>query len=300
MGLFSLFKSSGMVYFPGDLTYFRFPDFYQLYLKIFSRLGINVNVLDRQKSCGLVALEAGYENEARKLMWKNLEDFKSEGVKRIITSSPESYVMFSQNYSSMLPDWEIEVVNLWELILNKLRTKSKLIKHKVTESVGYHDSCYLGRYSGIYNEPREILKLLGYKITEFQDSKEGSFCCGSCGGLPISNPRIANKIAKERLLQAKRLGIKKIIVSSLENYDILKQNSEGIDIVEFSEVLAIGLGIKKLEKDLDPEVEEVRIEESNSNEENEIVSSTVVDDDEIKIDEIDLKEEEEIRQEYYE
>jgi len=279
MGLFSLFKSSGMIYFPGDLTYFKFPECYQLYLKIFSKLGINVSVLDRQKSCGLVALEAGYENETRKLMRKNLEDFKLEGVKKIITNSPESYVMFSQNYSSMLPDWDIEVINFWELILNKLKIKPRLIKYKAMEMVGYHDSCYLGRYSGIYDEPREILKLLGYEIKEFQDLKEDSFCCGSCGGLPTSNPRIANRIAKERLLQAKRLGIKKIIVSSLENYDILKENSEGIEIVEFSEVLAIGLGIKKIDENLDSEEET---------------------EDVIKIDEVDLMEEEEIRQEYYE
>lgn len=268
MGLFSLFKGNGMVYFPGDLTYFKFREFYELYLKIFSKLGIKVSVLDKQNSSGLFALQTGYETEARKLMRKNLEDFNLDGVKKVITNSPEDYVMFSQNYSAMLPDWNIEVVNLMELILNKLKIKPRLVKHKAMELVGYHDSCYLGRYSGIYDEPREILRLLGYEIKEFQDSRENSFCCGSCGGLSIANPRIADKIAKERLLQAKRLGIKKIIVSSLENYDILKKNSEDIEIMEFSEVLAKGLGIKKKE-DLDFEKEEGG-EDIQINEEEEI------------------------------
>ena len=61
MGLFSLFKGNGMVYFPGDLTYFKFREFYELYLKIFSKLGIKVSFLDKQNSSGLFALQTGYE-----------------------------------------------------------------------------------------------------------------------------------------------------------------------------------------------------------------------------------------------
>ena len=282
MGLFSLFKSSGMIYFPGDITYFKFRENYELYLKIFSKLGITVRVLDKQNSCGLVPLELGYESEARKLMRQNLEDFKLENIKKLITNSPECYKMFSENYSEMLPDWDVEVINIWELILDRLQSRPKLIKNSVMEMVCYHDSCYLARYSEICREPREILKLFGYEIKEFPDSKENSFCCGSCGGLNLINPKLANKIAKERILQAKRMGVKKIIVSSLANYEILKNNSEDIEILEFSEVLAIGLGIKKIEEELDSEVEE-----------NEI-------DNKIAVDKIDLKEEEEIRQEYYE
>ena len=49
------------------------------------------------------------------------------------------------------------------------------------EVVTYHDSCYLGRNCGIYEVPRNILKLIGYQIKEMDNSKENSFCCGSCG-----------------------------------------------------------------------------------------------------------------------
>jgi hypothetical protein len=119
------------------------------------------------------------------------------------------------------------------------------------ELVTYHDSCYLGRGCGIYDAPRKILSFLGYEIKEMKDSKENSFCCGSCGGLVRTNPELADKVAKERILQAKRIGIKKIIVGSLDNYAILKKNSEGtgIEIVELSEALGYGLGILKQEEE---------------------------------------------------
>lgn len=246
MRLFSLFKDSGTFYFPGCVS-FKFPEYVELYKRIFYKLGIDFDVLDLGVCCGLPVLEQGYEGEARKLMRKNFENFKIKGVKRIITNCPACYKVFSQDYPEMIPDWDIEVVNLWGLILEKLENKPRLIKQKAMEFVSYHDSCYLGRYSGIYDEPRKILKLLGYELEEMNDSRENSFCCGSCGGLPRTNFALADKIAKERILQAKRVGVKKIIVASLDNYKLLKKNSDGIDIVELSEVLGLGLGIKKME-----------------------------------------------------
>ena len=133
------------------------------------------------------------------------------------------------------------------MILDKIEQKPNLIKNKKYEEIAYHDSCYLGRYCQIYDEPRKILELLGYKIKEFKNSREKSFCCGSCGGLPIVNKELSDSLAKERILQAKRRNIKKIIVCSLKNYILLKENSKdsNIEIIEMSEVLADAFNIKK-------------------------------------------------------
>ena len=251
MKLFSIFSKSNTLYFPGCTTYFKFQQNYKLYQKILSKLGITFKITEKKVCSGLSALEAGYEQEARKLARRNFEIFKEEGIKSIITNSPEAYKMFLYNYPEILPDWDINVKNLWAIILNKLKTKPRLIKYKTTETVTYQDSCYLGRYCGIYDEPREILKLIGYEIKELFDSGPESICCGSCGGLPTANAELADEIAKEKILQAKRIGVKKIIVVSMKNYELLKKNSEasGVEIMELSEVLALALGIKIKEKE---------------------------------------------------
>ncbi len=245
MGIFSLFNKSNTVYFPGCTTYFKFPDYFDLYQKIFTKLGINFKVMDNNGCCGIEPLEAGYEIEARKLARKNFDVFRGEDVDSVITTSPECFKMFSQDYPDFLPDWNIEVKNIWEVVLSRLKSKPKLIRDKAMEAVTYHDSCYLGRHSGVYDAPREILGLIGYEIIEMADSREESVCCGSCGGLPRTNPELANQIARQRILQAKRTGVKKIIVASLDNYELLKKNTvPGIEIVEISEALAIALGFQ--------------------------------------------------------
>ena len=291
MGLISWFGKNSTLYFPGCATYFKFKENFELYKKIFSRLKIDFKIIDKNICCGLPAFEAGYESDARKLCRRNLEIFKEEGIKNIITNSPCCYEMLVKNYPEFLPDWNIKTKNIWEIILKKLKSRQKLIKNKSEEEVTYQDSCYLGRYCNIYNEPREILGLIGYKIKEMADSREESICCGSCGGLNIINSELANKIAKERILQAKRIGVKKMIVASINDYELLKKNSEGtgIEILELSEVLTEALDIRKEIKEIAEEKQEISEEESDEGEESENEETEEEIEDELNEDEEDEK-----------
>jgi Fe-S oxidoreductase len=49
------------------------------------------------------------------------------------------------------------------------------------EKVVYHDPCYLGRYRGVYDEPRDLLKRQ-VELLEAPRNRERSFCCGAGGG----------------------------------------------------------------------------------------------------------------------
>ena len=258
MGIFSVFSKSNTLYFPGCIAYFRDKDSFELWKKIFYKLGIDFKLAEKKVCCGLPALEAGYDSLARKLARRNFDIFKEEKIDKILTPCPVCYKMFKEDYKRFLPEWNIEALNVWKIILDKLEEKPGLIKNKVNEEegklinkvnedgeTGFQDSCYLGRYSGIYEEPREIVKLIGYKIKEIKDNRENCFCSGSCGSLPITNPELANKTAREKLLQFKRAGIKKLIVCSPEEYELLKKNSTEtkIEILEFSEILGNALGL---------------------------------------------------------
>ena len=120
MGLFSRFKKSDVLYYPGCRTYIKHKENMELYKKIFSKLGINLLIMDKNFCCGLPALELGYEQEARKIARKNLEFLKENNIKKIMTSCPSCYKMLTQDYPEMLPDWDIEIENTWEIILKKL------------------------------------------------------------------------------------------------------------------------------------------------------------------------------------
>jgi|TARA_Y100000310_G_C20609076_1_gene777064 Fe-S oxidoreductase len=247
MGLFDLFAKKESVYLPGCITYYKFRDNFELYLKIFSVLGIGFKVLDEQRCSGLEPWESGYDLEMRKLVRDNFNIFKENNVRSIMTTEPGCYKILFRDYPEILPYWNIEIINVWNLILDKLEKKPWLIKEH-NEFVTYHDSCYLGRYCGIYDAPREIIKRLGYTIKEMDNSRENSFCCGSCGGLPRVSKNLSDNIAKERILQAKRIGVKKMIVVGFENYSLLKENvgDSDIEILELGMILADSLEIRKI------------------------------------------------------
>jgi heterodisulfide reductase subunit D len=171
-------------------------------------------------------LNAGYRKEARKLAKKNFKIFKEHNIQKIITNCPSCYHIFSEVYPKIISDWDIEVEHATVTICKAL--KKKKIKYnglnENREEVVYHDPCHLGRYSGIYNEPREVIKLLGGKLIEYKNNRENSLCCGGGGGMRANFPIKAKEIAKQKTKV--RSNIKKIISPCGLCYSNIKSASD--------------------------------------------------------------------------
>ena len=96
----------------------------------------------------------------------------------------------------------------------------------------YHDPCFLARHANIIETPRKILKEIGYELIEMKSNKKNTKCCG--GTLKLTNPKLANKMAQERLKEAK---IKRVVTSCPMCYKHLKDNARDIQIYELSQLL---------------------------------------------------------------
>jgi Fe-S oxidoreductase len=141
--------------------------------KIFNEIGLNFAVLgNKEGCCGNDALALGEEGLFELLKEENESIFEEYGVKKLVTPSPHCYNTFKNYY-------EVETFFTLEIIYRAIENDMLEFKYDVEARVTYHDPCYLGRYNGIYDIPREVLKsIYNINLVEMRRIKENSFCCG--------------------------------------------------------------------------------------------------------------------------
>lgn len=231
---FNLFGGN-ILYYPGCLTKFVARDLQENYKKILNKIGIDFIMLkDFEACCGNPLINAGHEKEAKEIAEKNLKLFKERGVKKIITSCPACFHMFNTTYPKLLTKWDIKAEHITQTIAKAIR-ENKIKAKNIDTSITYHDPCHLGRYEGIYEEPREIVKNFG-ELKEMKLSKNYSFCCGGGSGVKSNQPELSNSIAKERIRMAKETKAKILCTSCPMCYLNLKENSTGINVKELSQL----------------------------------------------------------------
>lgn len=241
MSIFNkILKSSGnTLYYPGCLTKFVAQDILANYKKLLEMSGDDFIILeDKEVCCGSPVLNAGFPEDFKNLAEKNLATFKEYNVKKIVTGCPACFDMLNNKYREVLDEqWDIEVEHLTTYLLRKVRSgKLKLPELKIKAT--YHDPCHLGRYGGIYEEPRELLKELGADLREMVLNRENAFCCGAGGGVQSNNKELAEKIAGERVEQAVATEAEYLITPCpMCTYNLRNSSGQRIKVIEFSQAL---------------------------------------------------------------
>ena len=104
----------------------------------------------------------------------------------------------------------------------KLLKEGKLkITKEYKKKVAYHDPCTLGRYTDVYDEPRDILKMIpGLELVTMEREREEAWCCGAGGGQVICNPEWSAETAMERLEEAMNAGAEVLVVGGCPTCDL--------------------------------------------------------------------------------
>jgi Fe-S oxidoreductase/nitrate reductase gamma subunit len=204
--------SVDVLYFVGCYASFdkRNIEVAKSFVKLCQAADIKVGILGKnEKCCGEPVRKLGNEYLYQSLAVENIEMMKSYG-KQVVTACPHCFNTLAKDYRDL--DFDLEVTH-YTVFLEGLLSSGQLKLNSESFDCTYHDSCYLGRYNDIYEQPREILKAAGARILEMDKSKSESFCCSAGGG------RI---LAEEKL--GERINIKRVTMAGASGADLLISN----------------------------------------------------------------------------
>ena len=172
-------------------------------VKILQAAGVNFGILGTEEGCcGDSARRIGNEYLYYMMATQNIETFKAYNVKKVLTTCPHGYNTLKKEY----PEYEggtFDVIHHSEFILDLIKNGKIKLKGDLAKTITMHDSCFLGRYNGIYDQPRQILKALGNcRMAEMDRAGRTSFCCGAGGGRMWMEELEGEKINEIRTAEA--------------------------------------------------------------------------------------------------
>ena len=176
------------------------------------KAGVSFGIIGAEESCcGESVRKIGDEEGFGKLARSNIDLFKKNGVKKIITTSPHCFYTFSKEYPDV--GGEFEVIHSSRL-LAELIAEGKLKLGKTdSKKVAFHDPCYLGRHSGVYDQPRAVIDATGAERVELSREKDFSLCCGGGGGRLWLETKPEERFSNLRIQEAVDAGAEVLVTS---------------------------------------------------------------------------------------
>ena len=213
-------------------------------VKILKAANIRFAILGTEEKCNCeVARRLGEEGRFQQSAIELVEVFKKYKVKTILTQCPHCYNTFKNEYPEFGADFT--VIHHSQFIEQLIKDGKLKLKADSQAAVTFHDPCYLARYNGIIDSPRNIISSLGPKeMREMPRSRENSFCCGAGGANFWYKVEKKRRVDAIRLEEAQRTGANTIATacpfctSMLEDASVSAGAKESVSVRDISELVA--------------------------------------------------------------
>jgi len=180
--------------------------------KILQQAGVSFAILGTEEKCtGDFARRAGNEMLYQMMAQENIEILNQYKVKKIITACPHCLNTLKHEYPQMGGNYQ--VVHHSEFIQQLIGEGKISLNQSLEGGLTFHDPCYLGRYNGVFKQPRSILQAISRQgVTELERNNRESFCCGAGGGRMWMEETIGKRINMERTEEIERSGVNNVAV----------------------------------------------------------------------------------------
>jgi len=220
------------------------------FVQVLQAAGVRFAILGaEEKCCGDSARRMGNEYLFQQLAQENIEAMNKYGVKKIVTTCPHGYNIIKNEYPQL--GGTFEVYHHSEFLARLIAEGRLPLVNPVDQRITYHDSCYLGRYNGLYSEPRKVItSIAGAGLVEMDRAGERSFCCGAGGGRMWMEEHLGKRINHLRFEDALKTKAGTIgtacpfCLTMLDDATKDKEMEESIKVQDITELIVQALGKK--------------------------------------------------------
>jgi len=209
---------------------------------VLQKAGVNFAILGQEERCnGDVARRAGNEYLAQMMIAENVAVLKQYQPKKIVAACPHCFNTIKNEYPQFGATFD--VAHHTELLLDLLRQGRLKFDGRVTETFTFHDSCYLGRWNGIVDAPRQVLQMIngGRQLIEMARNRTEGFCCGAGGARMFMEETIGKRINHERAEEVIASGAATVAAACPFCITMLRDgvndNSGAVEVKDIAEII---------------------------------------------------------------
>jgi Fe-S oxidoreductase len=218
-------------FFPGQTTIDSAFEEIQIAMNLFENLDLAyVRVADLSMVCSGYDLWASGHHDAAKHVGTELSRSLKKFSTLVVPSAQDTYYL-----RDVLPALGVEhgteILHISEFLSAHTARLRVLRKRPMAY---YHDSSFLGRYLGVYDQPRQLMERCVESPREFFHSREKAECCGSGGLVPLTSPEVPQKASADRLREAALYEVDLVISACAECNNKLGSAAEGTHVEVWS------------------------------------------------------------------